>query len=239
VRDQRASTAQVIAPDEVTYDRGAVETRYNVGGVLFTLRHAPPTRVAPEPEHARRRSGSLPLSVMSPAFIAIAIAGVAVTIMALTWDRRVARETPLGQASYGGARVTVQAASELVEQVRRALAAENLRIELRNGHIYIEGRASRSALEGRIRALAADLRGTIAVEDRVTYVDAGDLGASAGPLPVSVRSVMIGNPSYFLTDTGARYFVGALLPDGAEVLAIDGAEIQFRRAGRVLAYKLQ
>jgi hypothetical protein len=36
-----------------------------------------------------------------------------------------------------------------------------------------------------------------------------------------------------------RYFVGGVLPDGAEVLSIDPEAIQFRRAGAVVAYKLQ
>jgi len=68
-------------------------------------------------------------------------------------------------------------------------------------------------------------------------VDVHDTGPV--PLPVTVSSVMVGNPSYFLTDEGARYFVGGSLPDGAEVLAIDATQIQFRRQGQVIAYKLK
>ena len=139
---------------------------------------------------------------------------------------------------YGNARLHVQLVSDLIEQTRRALADETLKISLRDARLDIEGRTSRLESKERIRALAEDLRGTISVEDRVQYLDPGDL-AAPGPLPVTVRSVMVGNPSYFLTDDGTRYFVGGQLPDGAEVVAIDAQQIEFRWRGKGVTYKLK
>jgi hypothetical protein len=139
---------------------------------------------------------------------------------------------------YSKAHLNVHLVSDLIEQVSRALADETLKVGLRDARLDIEGRTSRLELKERIRALTEDLRGTVPVEDRVQYLDAHD-DAAPGPLPVTVSSVMVGNPSYFLTDEGARYFVGGQLSDGAEVLAIDAAQIQFRLRGKVVTYKLK
>jgi hypothetical protein len=139
---------------------------------------------------------------------------------------------------YSKAHLNVHLVSDLIEQVRRALADETLKVGLRDARLDVEGRTSRLELKERIRALTEDLRGTVPVDDRVQYVDAHD-DAGPGPLPVTVSSVMVGNPSYFLTDEGARYFVGGQLSDGAEVLAIDAAQIQFRLRGKVVTYKLK
>ena len=134
--------------------------------------------------------------------------------------------------------VHVQAASDLLDEARRALADDTVRVELREGRLLVEGNTSRTMLKNRIQALAEDLHGAVAVEDRLVYVEAGERNAP-GPFPVRVQGVMIANPSYFLTDSGVRYFVGGLLPDGAEVLSIDADMIRFRRAGQVIAYKLE
>jgi hypothetical protein len=77
------------------------------------------------------------------------------------------------------------------------------------------------------------------VEDVVTYLDAREHPTSAGPFPVKLRGVKIGDPSYFLTDRGARYFVGGVLPDGAEVLAIESDRIRLQVGGRDVIYSLE
>lgn len=139
---------------------------------------------------------------------------------------------------YSSAHLNVHLGSDLIEQVRRALADDTLKVGLRDARLDIAGRTSRLELKARIRALTQDLRDTVPIEDRVQYVDAHD-DTGPGPLPVTVSSVMAGNPSYFLTDEGTRYFVGGRLPDGAEVLTIDAAQIQFLRQGKVISYKLK
>jgi type III secretion system YscD/HrpQ family protein len=143
----------------------------------------------------------------------------------------------LGHESSGGPRVNVQVASEILEQARRAIADERLQVDLREGRLRIAGTTSALAVKERIRALTADLQSTVPVEDHTQYVDR-DL-ESPGPLPVRLSGVMLGNPSYFLTDSGDRYFVGGVLPDGAEVVAIDASQIRFRRGASVIVYSLQ
>jgi type III secretion system YscD/HrpQ family protein len=143
----------------------------------------------------------------------------------------------LGRANFGAPRVNVQVASEILEQARRAVADERLQVDLREGRLQIAGRTPVLAVKERIRALTADLQGAVPVEDHTQYVDQ-DLD-SPGPLPVRLSGVMLGDPSYFLTDTGERYFVGGVLPDGAEVLAIDASQIRFQRGASVIVYRLQ
>ena len=144
----------------------------------------------------------------------------------------------LKHSKVGDAHVTVQLSSELIEQVQHALDTGNLQVSLRDGRLQIEGTTPQLAVKDRIRALTEDLRDTVTVEDRVTYIDARER-APVGPLPIRVRGVMIGDASYFLTDQGARYFVGGVLPDGAEVVSIDAAKIQFRVAGKIVTYNLE
>jgi type III secretion system YscD/HrpQ family protein len=143
----------------------------------------------------------------------------------------------LGHAKSGAPRVHVQVASDILEQARRAISDERLKVDLRDGRLQIAGTTSALAVKERIRALTADLLGTVPVEDDTQYADR-ELD-SPGPLPVRLSGVKLGNPSYFQTDSGERYFVGGVLPDGAEVVAIDASQIRFRRGTNVIVYSLQ
>jgi len=281
VRDLRTGPPQLVTPQTVAYDGGAIEARYEVGGVHFTLRQEPPPSQAARAQEMRKHS-------VSSALLMVALLGVVLTILAVvgagravtksssalaqwsnTGDPALAAQgfrsvhfgsnsqgqlqvrglvadlaekrrlqTWLRGSPYGNAHLNVQLASDLIEQVQRALADETLKVGLRDARLDIAGKTSRLELKQRIRALTEDLRDTVPVEDRVQYMDARD-DTGPGPLPVIVSSVMVGNPSYFLTDDGTRYFLGGQLPDGAEVLAIDAAQIQFRRQGKVITYKLK
>jgi hypothetical protein len=144
----------------------------------------------------------------------------------------------LKRAHYGNLHISVQPIAELVQQALHTLAVEHLQIGLHAGQLRIEGTTEMMAVKDRIHNLAEDLRGTVAVEDRVTYIDKRNPGPPI-PLPIRLRSVMVGDPSYFLTDEGVRYFVGGMLPDGAEVLAIDAQQIRFAAAGKIIVYNLE
>lgn len=228
VGDLRPGGAQSVAARRIRYDAGAIEVEYDVGGVQFMLRHSPPAQAEP---HSHKHPASWRMLI-------IVIASVVVGLTFIAARGTVKQNPGAADNHRDNAHVSAVSPSDLVEEAQRALADEALRVELRNGRLLVEGRTSRTILKNRIHALAEDLRGTVAVEDRVEYVAADDLN-SPGPLPVRIQGVMIGKPSYFLTDSGVRYFVGGVLPDGAEVLSIDAGAIQFRRGGRVIAYKLQ
>ena len=122
----------------------------------------------------------------------------------------------LARSQYKNARFSVQPATDLIDQVRDALAAPQLQLALAEGGLLIQGETRDPAVKQRIQGLARELADTLVVHDRVAYTDAR---RQLGPLPVKVRDVMIGNPGYFRTADGARYFEGSVLPDGAEVLA--------------------
>lgn len=47
-----------------------------------------------------------------------------------------------------------------------------------------------------------------------------------------VASVVPGDPAYLVTADGARYFVGAVLPSGHRITAIDGQRVSLERDGR-------
>jgi hypothetical protein len=143
----------------------------------------------------------------------------------------------LAHSAYADAVLTVQSVADLVSQVRDTLGSADLQIALHGNRLRVAGTTRQLAVKNRLRALTDELAGLVTLEDRVAYVDTPE-PAEPGPLPVKLRGVMIGNPSYFLTDSGARYFVGGVLPDGAEVLAIEPTQIRFRSADRVFVYTL-
>jgi len=136
---------------------------------------------------------------------------------------------------FRDARFKVHTADLLSQQVRDALADESLRVRFDRGRLLVEGTTSKLSTRKRIRSVSDDLREVIRIDDRVAYVEALD---TAGPLPVRVKDVKVGDARYFSTDTGERYFEGAVLPDGAEVIAIEATQIRFRRNGQVLVYPL-
>jgi hypothetical protein len=277
VFDLRPAVAQSVTARRVSYNGGAIEVEYDVGGVQFTLRHPTPARAE---QHADKHPASWPLLLTGIGGVVVALAFTVISgtakqtpgapaqrIEAL--DRALAGQglgsIHLGRGAHGelevhgsvadaahrrrleewlaanhldNAHVSVVATSDLVEEARRALADDTVRFEVRDGRLLVEGRTSRTVLKNRIHALAEDLHGTVLVEDHINYVTEADSGNAPGPLPVRVQSVMVGDPSYFLTDSGARYFIGGVLPDGAEVRAIDTDQIQFSRGGHIVAYKL-
>jgi type III secretion system YscD/HrpQ family protein len=141
----------------------------------------------------------------------------------------------IASGAYQSARFKVHAADSITQQVRDALADESVRVRFDRGRLRIEGTTSNPAVRKRIQTVTEDLKGVIPIEDRVAYVEAVD---APGPLPVRVRDVKVGDARYFSSDNGERYFEGAVLPDGAEVIAIEATQIRFRRNGRVLVYPL-
>ena len=210
-----------ILPQATEYVGGAIDVGYNLAGVTIKLRleetQASPTR-------SRWVGGS------------VLAAGLVMAIVAFA--AKLDSATPEVSAPQSNEARRAAADAALLEQVKNTFADEALNVSLRDGKLHIAGQTSHREVKQRIRSLADDLRGVVAVEDGVTYVDDGK-GTSLGPFPVKLRSVMVGNPSYFLTDRGVRYFVGGVLPDGAEVLAIESRQIRLRAGGKDVIYSLE
>jgi hypothetical protein len=143
----------------------------------------------------------------------------------------------LAGSDYADAVVIVQSVTDVIEQVRQTLGVPGLQVALNGNRLRVDGTTGQMTVKSRLRALSTELENIIPIEDHVAYVDNRE-PASPGALPVKLRGVMIGNPSYFLTDTGARYFVGGVLPDGAEVMAIEPTQIRFRAGDRQYVYNL-
>jgi hypothetical protein len=57
-------------------------------------------------------------------------------------------------------------------------------------------------------------------------------------LPIRVVDVIPGVHGSFSDGAGARYFVGGVLPDGAEVVAIRVDAIEFKVGGKSIFYHL-
>jgi len=224
LRDLRDDQSPVIKPQTTHYRGFDTEVAYDIGGVTITLLHRPAADSAPR--HRPRW--------VDGCFLA---AGLAVAIAAFAAKQEATPPSAAAAAKNAAHRPAPDAT--LLEQVRNTFSADDLRISLNAGTLRIAGETGHLDVKQRIQSLAEDLRGVVAVEDSVTYRDAREHSASAGPFPVKLRGVKIGDPSYFLTDRGARYFVGGVLPDGAEVLAIESDRIRLHVGGRDVIYNLE
>lgn len=142
----------------------------------------------------------------------------------------------LKRESYSGVRVSVRQVPQLLDDVRQVLRDDALHVSLHGRSLRIEGTTHQPPLKDRIRRLSAELRGWVEVDDRVVYTPDS---LTPGPLPIRLRGVMLDEPRYLVTDSGARYFVGGTLPDGAEVVSIATDGIRFQKDGRILFYSLE
>jgi len=235
VRDLRSKPARLLTPTDLRYDGGSIEVKYEVGELHFVIRQPPPAGLIQD--SATADAPPVSRAVVLALVVGVLVAAVALSIVGRVEKHRSALEAQQIAAPSGG--LNEKATARLMEEARLALADDHLKVELHEGRLLVEGSTAQIALKARIQALATDLRGTIPVEDRVTYLAQDEPIDGPGPLPIRVQSVMVGQPAYFITDTGARYFVGGVLPDGAEVAAISAGEIRFTRAGHSIVYKLQ
>lgn len=145
----------------------------------------------------------------------------------------------LKERGLAGLPSTVRVGSELVQRVQDALGDADLAVTWHPGGVVrVQGSSSRLELRGDLQRLAADLKGVVVLEDRVTYVETPELPRFR-PLPFRIVNVLPGEHGSFITDTGGRFFVGAVLPDGAQVLAIHADGVEFRLGERTVRYPLK
>jgi hypothetical protein len=134
----------------------------------------------------------------------------------------------------------VRSGVESVVLVRQALGAEGVTVEYAGaGRVRVQGTVSDMAIRQRLRGVAADLAGIVQIEDRLAVVDTQASAPRMRPLPFRILDVVPGENGYFRTDSGARYFIGATLSDGAEVVSISADAIEFRQGDRQVFYPLK
>jgi hypothetical protein len=138
------------------------------------------------------------------------------------------------------AHLRVQVGTALADQVRQALgsAPETKVTYTGGGHVRVEGSTRSADLKRQVQTLVAEMRGTVAIDDQLALIDGKDGPPAQRPLPIRIVNVMLGDAPYFQTDAGSTYFVGSVLPDGAEVIAIAPLEILFRLGDRDITYRL-
>lgn len=138
-------------------------------------------------------------------------------------------------------RVTV--GDELVQRAREFLADPGIQASYAGaGRLRLAGRpqvlTEAAALDRSLGQLRADLGQAVALQDAL---DRSQLRVAAAepvvhPLPIRIAEVHADEPAHFRDADGARYFEGARLADGAEVVRIRADEILFRRNGREIRY---
>ncbi len=138
------------------------------------------------------------------------------------------------------AHLRVQVGTALADQVRQALggAAETKVTYTGGGHVRVEGSTRSADLKRQVQTLVAEMRGSVAIDDQLALIDGKDSAPAQRPLPIRIVNVMLGDAPYFQTDAGSTYFVGSVLPDGAEVIAIAPLEILFRLDQREIVYRI-
>ncbi len=138
-------------------------------------------------------------------------------------------------------RVTV--GDELAQRAREFLADPGIQPRYAGGgRLQLAGKpqvlTEAAALDRSLGQLRADLGSAVALQDAL---DRSQLRVAAAepvvhPLPIRIAEVHADEPAHFRDADGARYFEGARLADGAEVVRIRADEILFRRNGREIRY---
>ncbi len=149
----------------------------------------------------------------------------------------------LADEKLGHGVFAVRDGAELAARVRDALGDASLSVDyVSGGSVRVQGASSKMAVRERLRRITADLAGAVRVDDRVAFVEAPDLTPKQHVLPVRIVDVRPGtreNSGSFGSENGVRFFVGAVLADGSEVLAIGDDSIEFSMNGRRINYPLK
>lgn len=211
------------------------------GGLVIGTAELVAARQHADPAQRARRAvaalgGSLPAGVR----VQVATDGV-LEVDGLVADEP-ARERLLRhirEAGFADLRLHLRSAAALVEQLREALGAPELQIRYDGqGRVRVEGTTAEMAVKARLRDIVQ--RRARDIDDRVVLLDMREHKERTKlTLPVRITDVMLGEPAYFRSDNGGRYYVGAMLPDGAEVVAIEEQRILFRRGEKDIVYPLQ
>jgi hypothetical protein len=145
----------------------------------------------------------------------------------------------LDQNDMAHVSIQVRVGLELAASVRDALADPALSVAYRGADVVrVQGTSDDMAVRDRLRLLTSDLAGVARIDDRVAFYEVPNTAPQQHTLPVRIVSVAPGENPSFAGENNARYFVGAVLPDGAEVTAIGSDAIEFSVGQRSVTYPL-
>ena len=157
-----------------------------------------------------------------------------------------AERDALAQAAHAirpGLALRVTVGDELAQRAREFLADPGIQASYAGGgRLRLAGRpqliTEAAALDRRLGLLQADLGSAVALHDALdrTQLRVAAAEPVVHPMPVRIAEVHADEPAHFRDAAGARYFEGARLADGAEVVRIRADEILFRKNGREIRY---
>jgi ribosome-associated protein YbcJ (S4-like RNA binding protein) len=147
----------------------------------------------------------------------------------------------LVQRSGTGAVADVHVVGDLLARARQYFSDTQLSIAYDGqGHVVISGTADRESVWQRVRNFAEDIRSVAEVVDKVQY-ELPQQAAASGPaqIPAFVGVYLSEDGARYLqTASGARYFEGARLQDGSEVVSIALDEVLFTKNGQPLHWRI-
>ena len=145
--------------------------------------------------------------------------------------------------NFKNASVEVRVGADVLARVRDALADSSVSAEyVGAGTVRIQGSSDKQALIDRIKQIGIDLQEVVRIDNRVAFYKAPDAAPKQHTLPfriVDVKHETSRIAGSFSADNNARYFVGAVLPDGSEVMAIRSDRIEFLSGDRLITYPLK
>lgn len=137
----------------------------------------------------------------------------------------------------------IRVGADVLARVRDALADSSVSVEyVGAGTVRIQGSSDKQVLFDRIKQIGIDLKEVVRIDNRVAFYKAPDAEPKKHTLPfriIDIQHETSRTAGSFSTDNNARYFVGAVLPDGSEVVAIRNDRIEFLSGDRLITYPLK
>jgi hypothetical protein len=136
-------------------------------------------------------------------------------------------------------KLQVKSGQELAQRVRESLGpTDAIKVSYHSpGRVRVEGSTASTETKKRVQTLVTEMKSAVSIEDRLALVEPRD-PPKQRQMPVRIITALFGTTPYFVTDTGATYMVGSLLPDGAEVISIQPTKIFFRAGDQIVTYPL-
>ena len=136
------------------------------------------------------------------------------------------------------AELATHVGSEWVERVRDALEGSGLAVAyIGAGQVRVTGATADAATRTALSRLRADIAGAVELVDHVGFIETPQ-PPRLRPLPARITSLTPGELGSFSTEGGARYFVGSVMSDGAQVVAISASGIEFRLGDKTILHPL-